>query len=308
MDFKKMEDGFRMILEGMGEDPNREGLIDTPKRVAKMYAELMTSLTGEMKAEDILKTRFHEKYDEMIIVPDIQFASMCEHHFLPFTGKAHVAYIPGDCVVGLSKIPRVVEYYGGPVPVPGKPVEDADVQVLARYVGRTINTARPEPVEPMDGRWAFLGGRVGKGRVFISCPHPELTECTHDIVRSGIKYLTGVAPSPVYNDRTRGAVTVLYGTSKDDESLKFYYNDFLRDRRFYVRTGFDANDYAHADAIVTAMSDASWLNAPSVRRFAKRGGRIVLVARSDKERAAAAKIAGAVVVGSCAEIPAAILN
>ena len=91
-----MEDGFRMILEGMGEDPNREGLIDTPKRV---------------KAEDILKTRFHEKYDEMIIVPDIQFASMCEHHFLPFTGKAHVAYIPGDCVVGLSKIPRVVEYY-----------------------------------------------------------------------------------------------------------------------------------------------------------------------------------------------------
>ena len=74
-----MEDGFRMILEGMGEDPNREGLIDTPKRVAKMYAELMTSLTGEMKAEDILKTRFHEKYDEMIIVPDIEFASMCEH-------------------------------------------------------------------------------------------------------------------------------------------------------------------------------------------------------------------------------------
>ena len=214
----------------------------------------------------------------------------------------------GKKVFAGSAAKRVVEYYGGPVPVPGKPVEDADVQVLARYVGRTINTARPEPVEPMDGRWAFLGGRVGKGRVFISCPHPELTECTHDIVRSGIKYLTGVAPSPVYNDRTRGAVTVLYSTSKDDESLKFYYNDFLRDRRFYVRTGFDANDYAHADAIVTAMSDASWLNAPSVRRFAKRGGRIVLVARSDKERAAAAKIAGAVVVGSCAEIPAAILN
>ena len=79
MDFKKMETGFRMILEGMGENPNREGLIDTPKRVAN--------------------------------VPDIEFASMCEHHFLPFTGKAHVAYIPGDCVVGLSKIPRVVEFY-----------------------------------------------------------------------------------------------------------------------------------------------------------------------------------------------------
>ena len=111
MNLKMMEDGFRMILTGMGENPNREGLLDTPKRVAKMYAELMTGLSGEMRAEDILKTRFHEKYDEMIIVPDIEFASMCEHHFLPFTGKAHVAYIPGDCVVGLSKIPRVVEFY-----------------------------------------------------------------------------------------------------------------------------------------------------------------------------------------------------
>ena len=101
---------------------------------------------------------------------------------------------------------------------------------------------------------------------------------------------------------------MLYSTSKDDESLKFYFDTFLRDRRFYVRTGFDANDYAHADAIVTEMSEASWLDAPSVRRFAKRGGKIVVVARNDKERAAAAKIAGAVVVGSCAEIPAAILN
>ena len=111
MNLKMMEDGFRMILEGMGEDIHREGLIDTPKRVAKMYQELMSGLSGDTKAEDILKTRFHEKYDEMIVVPNIEFASMCEHHFLPFTGCAHVAYIPGDCVVGLSKIPRVVEFY-----------------------------------------------------------------------------------------------------------------------------------------------------------------------------------------------------
>ncbi len=111
MNLKMMEDGFKMILEGMGEDVNREGLLETPKRVAKMYAEVMSSLSGEQRAEDILKTRFHEKYDEMIVVPNIPFASMCEHHFLPFTGKAHVAYIPGDCVVGLSKIPRVVEFY-----------------------------------------------------------------------------------------------------------------------------------------------------------------------------------------------------
>ena len=81
MNLKMMEDGFRMILTGMGENPNREGLLDTPKRVAKMYAELMTGLSGEMRAEDILKTRFHEKYDEMIIGPDIQLASMCAQQF-----------------------------------------------------------------------------------------------------------------------------------------------------------------------------------------------------------------------------------
>lgn len=111
MDLKKMEDGFRLILEGMGENIHREGLVETPKRVAKMYAELMTGLSGELKEEDILKTQFHEKYDEMVYLKDIEFASMCEHHFLPFTGRAHIAYIPNDRIVGLSKLARAVEYY-----------------------------------------------------------------------------------------------------------------------------------------------------------------------------------------------------
>jgi GTP cyclohydrolase I len=74
MDLKKMEEGFRLILEGMGENIQREGLIDTPKRVARMYAELMTGLSGELKEEDILKTQFHEKYDEMVYLKDIEFA------------------------------------------------------------------------------------------------------------------------------------------------------------------------------------------------------------------------------------------
>ena len=111
MDLKKMEDGFRMILEGMGEDITREGLKDTPRRVAKMYEELMSGLSGNIKEEDIFKTKFHECYDEMIVVPSIDFASMCEHHFLPFTGKAYIAYIPDKCIGGLSKFARVVEFY-----------------------------------------------------------------------------------------------------------------------------------------------------------------------------------------------------
>lgn len=106
-----MEEGFRLILEGMGEDVNREGLVDTPKRVAKMYAELMSGLSGDLKESDLLKTQFHEKYDEMVYLKNIEFASMCEHHFLPFTGRAHLAYIPGDSIVGLSKLARVVEFY-----------------------------------------------------------------------------------------------------------------------------------------------------------------------------------------------------
>lgn len=111
MDLKKIEEGFRLILEGMGEDVNREGLLKTPHRVAKMYAELCSGLAEAEPAESLLKTKFTEDYDEMILVKDIPFVSMCEHHFLPFIGKAHVAYIPRDKVVGLSKLARVVEYY-----------------------------------------------------------------------------------------------------------------------------------------------------------------------------------------------------
>lgn len=111
MDLKKMEQGFRLILEGMGEDPEREGLVETPRRVAKMYEELLSGLSDDIREEDLLKTQFTEAYDEMILLKDIPFVSMCEHHFLPFIGKAHVAYIPNERIVGLSKLARTVEYY-----------------------------------------------------------------------------------------------------------------------------------------------------------------------------------------------------
>lgn len=111
MDLQKMEAGFRMILEGMGENPEREGLLDTPRRVAKMYQELLCGLDGKVSEDEVLKTQFTEKYDEMIVVKDIPFVSFCEHHFLPFIGKAHVGYIPGERIVGLSKLARAVDFY-----------------------------------------------------------------------------------------------------------------------------------------------------------------------------------------------------
>ncbi|MDR1812783.1 MAG: GTP cyclohydrolase I FolE [Candidatus Fibromonas sp.] len=111
MDLKKIEDGFRLVLEGLGENPSREGLQKTPERIAKMYAELLCGLNNREKEEDILATQFVEKYDEMILLKDIPVTSICEHHFLPFSGVAHLAYVPGDRIVGLSKLARAVDFY-----------------------------------------------------------------------------------------------------------------------------------------------------------------------------------------------------
>ena len=109
MDLEKIEKGFRMILEVIGEDPDREGLLKTPSRVARMYEEMLAGL--EQDPSDLLSTTFAEESREMIVVRDIPLVSICEHHFLPFIGKAHVAYVARDRVVGLSKIARVVDHF-----------------------------------------------------------------------------------------------------------------------------------------------------------------------------------------------------
>ncbi|MFX3673950.1 MAG: GTP cyclohydrolase I FolE [Paenisporosarcina sp.] len=108
VDLKKMEQAVTMILEAIGEDPSREGLLETPKRVAKMYAEMFSGLNEDPK--EYFKTVFHEEHEELVLVKDIPFHSMCEHHLVPFYGKAHIAYIPRNGVVtGLSKLARAVE-------------------------------------------------------------------------------------------------------------------------------------------------------------------------------------------------------
>jgi GTP cyclohydrolase I len=107
VDKPRIERAIREILAAVGEDPNREGLRDTPARVARMYAELFCGLHDEPRVH--LQKFFTEKYDEMVLVRDISFNSMCEHHLLPFTGVAHIGYIPSGKVVGLSKLARVVE-------------------------------------------------------------------------------------------------------------------------------------------------------------------------------------------------------
>lgn len=107
---KELEDHYRSIISHLGEDPEREGLQKTPERVAKAMKFLTNGY--EINPDDLINQAiFHEEYSEMVIVKDIDVYSMCEHHMLPFFGKAHVAYIPDGKIVGLSKIPRVIDAY-----------------------------------------------------------------------------------------------------------------------------------------------------------------------------------------------------
>jgi len=110
IDFKAIEASIYQILTAVGEDPAREGLQKTPARVARMYEELLQGYHLDPAAL-INDAIFDVQYDEMVIVRDIEFYSLCEHHMLPFIGRAHVAYIPNGKVLGLSKIPRIVDMY-----------------------------------------------------------------------------------------------------------------------------------------------------------------------------------------------------
>jgi GTP cyclohydrolase I len=107
IDIPRIERAVREILLAVGEDPDREGLRETPARVARMYGELFSGLHDDPSIH--LRKFFTEQYDEMVLVRDITFNSMCEHHMLPFSGKAHIGYVPNGKVVGLSKLARVVE-------------------------------------------------------------------------------------------------------------------------------------------------------------------------------------------------------
>jgi len=110
MDFAAIKKAVYEIIKAVGEEPEREGLMNTPERVSRMYAELLSGYSAN--PEKIINgALFNINYDEMVLVRDIEFYSLCEHHMLPFIGRAHVAYLPKGKVIGLSKIPRIVDMY-----------------------------------------------------------------------------------------------------------------------------------------------------------------------------------------------------
>jgi len=110
IDLDSVEQAVRQVLIAVGENPEREGLVNTPLRVAQMYTELLEGNRVD-PIELLNDALFDVKYDEMVVVRDIEFYSLCEHHMLPFLGRAHVAYLPRDKVIGLSKIPRIVDMF-----------------------------------------------------------------------------------------------------------------------------------------------------------------------------------------------------
>ena len=110
IDFSIIEKSVAMILKAIGEDPDREGLVNTPKRVAKAYSELLEGYRID-PVKLLNNATFAVDYDDMVIIRDIEFYSLCEHHMLPFLGRVHVAYLPDGKVIGLSKIPRIVDMF-----------------------------------------------------------------------------------------------------------------------------------------------------------------------------------------------------
>jgi len=109
VDQEKIKEAVRLLLEGIGEEPSREGLLDTPDRVARMYTEIFAGMDADVS--EPLSRVFAVENNEMVLEKDISFYSMCEHHMLPFYGKAHIAYLPDGKVLGLSKLARTVEVY-----------------------------------------------------------------------------------------------------------------------------------------------------------------------------------------------------
>src|SRR5690606_40489046 len=144
VDAEKIAAGVRMILEGIGEDPDREGLVKTPERVADFYADLTAGMWDDAKSHIVPLPG--DSHDEMVIVKDISIASMCEHHLAPFVGKCHIAYIPkGGRIVGLSKLARIAEIFARRLQVQER---------LTQQIARTLRSEERRVGTEGSARWA----------------------------------------------------------------------------------------------------------------------------------------------------------
>ena len=166
-----IEKAIREILIGIGEDPERQGLKNTPDRIARMYKELTVGY--RVSPQEIINGAiFDIKYDEMVIVKDIEFYSLCEHHLLPFFGTCHVAYIPNGKIIGLSKIPRIVEVFSRKLQVQEKMTVE-----IADFLDKVLN---PEGVAVVAEAYhlcmAMRGIKKAKAKMLTSAMHGVFKE------------------------------------------------------------------------------------------------------------------------------------
>ncbi len=133
IDFDAAKKSIAELIKAVGEDPEREGLKNTPERVARMYSELLSGYKADPE-RFVNGALFNISYDEMVIVRDIEFYSLCEHHLLPFIGRAHIAYIPAGKVIGLSKIPRIVDMYARRLQV-----QERMTRQIADFISELLN-------------------------------------------------------------------------------------------------------------------------------------------------------------------------
>lgn len=205
----------------------------------------------------------------------------------------------GKAVFSGSGDARTVWYAGDPAFIAADPVEDSEFSVFARYDSCAINTDGPSATPSMMGKAALVGGRVGKGKVYAQCVHPERHEHTFDMVRGAFAWLAGVRPTGELPVRVRGAKSVVVKTGGKRDAVSFVLKTLLHDSRFDCRISdaIDGNVLPHADAVVLCLFDAnSW--TPALERFAANGGKVIVVADTEGKRALATKFAGATLVDS----------
>ncbi len=204
----------------------------------------------------------------------------------------------GRAALGFKEKERMILYWGGPVMEPGDPLPDTDVKVFGTYAGRMINTCQPKDIKPMNGKAAFLGGRVGKGKVFVSAIHPEKHQRTFDIVNGAIGFLTGTKPTQRRRDRVRGALTVACESETDKTTAQFLLQRLMHDRRFDLMVGdVTASVREHAD-VVLLLRPAKGEYGKSLQQFVANGGQVIALANTPARQAVVEKFAPGVTVAT----------
>lgn len=251
-----------------------------------------------------LATQSEGKFKRLGLVP---YKHDGEHIYRGWA-PTNIKFTPEGCAaLGLKTNERMVLYWGGPVMVPGVPVPDSDVKVFGAYDGRIVNTCQPKPVAPMNGKAAFLGGRVGKGKVFVSAIHPEKSEHTCDIVHGGLNYLTGQTPHPIARNRARGAMAVAMNLISEKPVAELMFSQLLPDRRFDWRIRYDATSLQHLDAVVLLKVRPEDVTA-DLAAFAKAGGRVIAVVDTPEAEKLVAPLAGVKKIRSINQVVAALVE